>query len=233
MAHAGPRGTRVAGTHTPTDFSDVRDVYARQRVGGGSVGFGRRIGTLVIDLQHLYTRGRASTGLEAVEQGALLLRAARAAGVPIAFARMGYDADFEAGQDVWTLKCPGLVESRVGSQAAELDPLLERRPEEPLHTKRVPSALFDPALRDFFTEQGVDTLIAIGTSTSGCVRATVVDGMSHGFRMVVAQECVADRSEPSEAAALFDIETKYGDVLSLDEILQEFARREDGREVAR
>jgi maleamate amidohydrolase len=215
-----------------TDFSDVLDVYARQQVGGGTVGFGRRIGVLVIDLQHLYTRGRASTGLEVVENGAELLRAARAGGVPIAFARMGYDDAFNAGEDVWTMKCPGLVESRVGSEAADLDPLLERRPEEPLHTKRVPSALFDPDLRDHFLSLGVDTLICMGTSTSGCVRATVVDGMSHGFRMIVARECVADRSIPSEAAALFDIETKYGDVLPLTTIFAEISRRADGREVA-
>jgi maleamate amidohydrolase len=229
----GSTGERRVDATGVTDFSEVLDVYARQRVGGGRVGFGSRLGVLVIDLQHLYTRGRASTGLEAVERGADLLHAARAGGVPIAFARMGYDSDFDAGDDIWTLKCPGLVESRVGSEAAELDPLLERRPEEPLHTKRVPSALFDPFLRDHFRAHDIDTLLVIGTSTSGCVRATVVDGMSHGFRMVVVREGVADRSTPSEAAALFDIETKYGDVVPMEVALGEIARRTEGREVDR
>ncbi len=216
---------------TFTDFSDVLDVYRRQQVGGGSVGFGHRLGVLVIDLQHLYTRGRASTGIDVVERSATLLEAARDACVPIGFARMGYDEGFRSGQDVWTMKCPGLVESRVGSEAAELDPLLARRPDEPLHTKRVPSALFDPDLREHFRGLGVDTLLVAGTSTSGCVRATVVDGVSHGFRMIVVRECVADRSAPSADAALFDIETKYGDVMGLPDVLAEIARRAEGGEV--
>lgn len=214
-----------------TDFSDVLDVYARQQVGGGKVGFGHRLGVLVIDLQHIYTRGRASTGLEVVERSAALLRAARSGGVPIAFARMGYDDAFVPGDDAWTMKCPGLVESRIGSEEADLDPLLERRAEEPLHTKRVPSALFDPDLREYFRGLGVDTVVCVGTSTSGCVRATVVDGVSHGFRMIVALECVADRSAPSHDAALFDIETKYGDVLPMETVLREIAGRDGGRAV--
>lgn len=209
-------------------FSAVLDIYLQQQVGGGTVGFGDRIGVIVIDLQHLYTRGRAATGLDVVERTSTLLDAAREAEVPIAFARMGYPEDFQPGHDIWTMKCPGLVESRVGSEAFELDPLLKRRPDEPLHTKRVPSALFDPDLREHFQASGVDTLVVAGTSTSGCVRATVVDGVSHGFRMVVARECVADRSLPSEEAALFDIMTKYGDVVALNAVLAELARRDAG-----
>ena len=221
-------GDHADDSPTTPGFSAVLDVYRQQQVGGGSVGFGDRIGVIVIDLQHLYTRGRASTGLGVVERTSTLLDAARTAGVPIAFARMGYDDDFQPGHDVWTMKCPGLVESRVGSEASELDPLLGRRPDEPLHTKRVPSALFDPDLREHFRASGVDTLVVAGTSTSGCVRATVVDGVSHGFRMVVARECVADRSAPSEEAALFDISTKYGDVVALEAVLVELAHRDAG-----
>ena len=205
-------GDHVDDSSTAPGFSAVLDVYRQQQVGGGSVGFGDRIGVIVIDLQHLYTRGRASTGLDVVERTSTLLDAARAAGVPIAFARMGYDDDFQPGHDVWTMKCP----------------LLGRRPDEPLHTKRVPSALFDPDLREHFRASGVDTLVVAGTSTSGCVRATVVDGVSHGFRMVVARECVADRSAPSEEAALFDISTKYGDVVALEAVLVELAHRDAG-----
>lgn len=212
-------------TADSAEFDAVLDLYRLQRVGGGRVGFGARLGVLVVDLQHLYTRGRASTGLEVVEATTRLLAAARAGGAPVAFARMGYDLAFTPGDDVWTLKCPGLVESRVDSEASMLDPLLERRDDEPLLTKRVPSALFDPPLREHFRQLGVDTLIVAGTSTSGCVRATVVDGVSHGFRMLVARECVADRSAPSEAAALFDIDTKYGDITPLEDIVAEIERR--------
>lgn len=196
-------------------YEATRAVYAAQRVGGGSVGVGDRIGVLVVDFQHLYTRGRASTGLRAVERTAELLAVARSAGLPVAYAVVGYPEGAMPDDHTWTMKCPGLLEATIGSLACTVDPLITPQPGEVVMTKQVPSALFDPSLREAFRADGVDTLLVAGTSTSGCVRATVVDGVSHGFHMLVVSDCVADRSEPSAQAALFDIETKYGDVISL------------------
>lgn len=200
-----------------TDYAEVAATYAAQGIGGGSAGVGTRLAMLVIDFQHLYTRGRASTGLAAVERTAELLRLARARGTPIAFALVAYPETEQPRDHAWTRKCPGLLEARFGSQAATLDPLLAAREDEPVLVKQVPSALFDPLLREHFWGLGVDTLLVAGTSTSGCVRATVVDGVSHDFRMLVVRECVTDRSRPSAEAALFDIGTKYGDVIELSE----------------
>jgi maleamate amidohydrolase len=73
---------------------------------------------------------------------------------------------------------------------------------------------------------GVDTLIVAGESTSGCVRASVVDGCTNGYRMIVAEECVFDRHEATHAINLFDMHQKYADVLALAEILKWLSHRE-------
>lgn len=208
---------------TDEQYDRTQALYKRQGIGGGTAGFGRSSAVLVVDFQHLYTRGRAATGLAPVERTAELLVGARKAGVPVAYAYVGYPADEQPGDQAWTLKCPGLLEARLGSQACEIDPIIAPEPGDLVIDKRVPSALFDSRVEDHFRARQVDTILVCGTSTSGCVRATVVDGVSKDFRMLVIRECVGDRSEPSERAALFDIETKYGDVVSLAATLEHLA----------
>jgi maleamate amidohydrolase len=209
--------------HVLTDderFSEARDVYARQRIGGGRVGFGERAAILVVDFQHLYTRGRCATGLDAVEETGKLLDVARATGVPVAYSYVGYDPD-EPNGGVWTLKCPGLLENIRGSEECSIDPLVEPHEGDLVVEKRAASSFFGTGLTEHFRDLGVDTVVVCGTSTSGCVRATVVDGVAWDFRMIVPEECVSDRSEPSHAAALFDIDTKYGDVVGVAEVMDQ------------
>jgi nicotinamidase-related amidase len=98
---------------------------------------------------------------------------------------------------------------------AELAPL----PTETVIVKAAPSAFHGTNLISQLNFLGVDTLIVAGTVTSGCVRATVVDGMSYGFRIVVPVECVYDRGRTSHKVALWDIYTRYGDVLPAAEVL--------------
>jgi len=201
------------------DFSSVLDVYREQGVGLGSVGFGDASALLIVDLQHMYTRGPRGTGLEAVAATRRVLDEARDLGLPIYHTYVGYPAGaVDAG--VWGMKCPGLRENVRGTQACALDPMVEPLDGETVIEKRAPSAFFDTGLADMLRQRGVDTVVVCGTSTSGCVRASVVDGVSHGFRMIVPEECVSDRSEPSHAAALFDMGSKYGDVVTIEQALE-------------
>src|ERR671934_282338 len=87
-----------------------------------------------------------------------------------------------------------------------------RRPAEPVWTKRASSAFFGTPLQTFLIAAGVDTLVVTGCVTSGCVRATVVDAVSWGYRVIVPEECVGDRAEGPHAWNLFDIDAKYADV---------------------
>jgi maleamate amidohydrolase len=212
-------------------FADTRRVYAEQRIGGGRVGFGQRAAVLVVDFQHLYTRGRCATGLEAVEETRRLLEVARGAGAPVAYSYVGYDPERPDG-GVWTIKCPGLLENVRGSEECSLDPLITPHPEDMVVEKRAASAFFGTPLVEHFRSLGVDTVVVCGTSTSGCVRASVVDGVAWDFRMIVPRECVSDRSAPSHAAALFDIDTKYGDVLDLADVIGHFEAVRSERPVA-
>ena len=81
------------------------------------------------------------------------------------------------------------------------------------------SAFFETNLRSLLTFHGVDTIVVTGGSTSGCVRATVAEGLSCGFRVIVPVECVADRHEGPHFANLYDMAVKYADVLPVAEVL--------------
>lgn len=96
-------------------------------------------------------------------------------------------------------------------------------------TKNYASAFFGTSLASTLTAWGVDTVILTGVSTSGCIRATAVDAMQHGFRVAVPRECVADRHPGAHEANLFDINAKYGDVIEVDSALAYFECLESGR----
>ena len=98
----------------------------------------------------------------------------------------------------------------------ELKPI----PGETVLRKSSPSAFWGTPLIGHLNFLGIDTIIACGESTSGCVRASVVDGCTNRFRMIVAEECVFDRHEACHAINLFDMNQKYADVLPLEEILR-------------
>jgi nicotinamidase-related amidase len=81
------------------------------------------------------------------------------------------------------------------------------------------SAFFGTSTASIFTSRGVDTVIVTGSTTSGCVRASAVDALQSGFRVVIPRECVADRAPGPHEASLFDLHAKYADVVALDELL--------------
>jgi nicotinamidase-related amidase len=187
---------------------------------GGRVGFGERPALLVVDMSCGFTDERSPLGADvsgAVAETNRLLSAARAAGVPIVFSTVSYGSVVEAG--VWPRKIPGQHVLVEGSRWVEIDPRLHRRPEETLLVKKYASCFFGTALAAQLTAQQVDTLVVTGVTTSGCVRATVVDGCSAGFRMIVARQAVADRFRVSHATSLFDMDMKYADVVDVEDAL--------------
>ncbi len=102
---------------------------------------------------------------------------------------------------------------REGSPRAALDPRVERAPGDILLDKCMASAFFETHLRSLLTFHRIDTVIVTGGSTSGCLRATVVDGLCCGFRMILPEEAVADRHEGPHFASLYDMAVEYADVL--------------------
>ena len=184
------------------------------------LGFGKHPAIVVVDLSNAFTGGEhplSSNMDDVVEPTLVLLEAARAKDVPIYFTTISY-AD-ESGPGTWALKSPVLNSLVGGGHDTDIDPRLKRQPGEGLVVKPGASSFFATNLATMLTSQGVDTVIVTGGSTSGCVRATVVDAIQLGFRPIVPEECVGDRAEGPHKASLIDMDGKYGDVLPLDEVL--------------
>jgi maleamate amidohydrolase len=106
-----------------------------------------------------------------------------------------------------------------GEPMADIVPELTPEPDDTIIIKQYASAFFGTSLAAMLTSQGIDTLIVTGCSTSGCIRATAVDGMQYGFRVIVPRQCVGDRHADPHEANLFDINSKYGDVVNKAEVI--------------
>ena len=147
-----------------------------------------------------------------------IARKKRRAGSSSRFAS-GYDPKVPGDGGLWPEKAPSLLELKLGSDLVELDPRIRRAPEDLLLIKKYASAFLGTPLSATLVTRGVDTLIVTGCTTSGCVRASVVDALSHGFRPIIPHEAVGDRAEEPHEANLFDMDSKYGDVVSLADAL--------------
>ena len=190
----------------------------------GHAGFGRSPAVVVVDLQRGFTDPACRLGSElddVVAATRKLLDAARAGGVPVVFTRVVYDDANEQAAAVFLRKVPALAALRPGSDWVEIDPRLGRRDGEAVISKAFASAFFATPLASMLT--GCDSLFVCGATTSGCVRATVVDALQHGLSPLVPRECVGDRWPDPHEASLFDIAQKYGDVVPLDEALAALA----------
>jgi nicotinamidase-related amidase len=195
-------------------------------------GFGRpvprgvRPAVVVIDFSYGFTDPAYPTGTDMtapVLATVRMLEVAREAGVPIVFTTIAYDPAQVTGL-TWLRKATGMAALTSGSRLVEIDDRLDPRPDEHLVVKTGASAFFGTALATYLTSLGVDTVVVAGATTSGCVRATVVDAVQHGFPTLVPRDCVADRAPGPHAANLFDINEKYGDVVDLADVLDYLAR---------
>ena len=185
------------------------------------VGFGQRPALLIIDFIKAFTdlASPLASNLDAeIAATQQLLAEARRLNLPIAFTTVEYDEGFrDAG--VFIKKVPSLSVLKKGSPMVEVDDRLSPLPNEHLLVKKYASAFFGTSLASTLTAAGVDTLIITGCTTSGCVRASAVDGCQYGFRTIVVKEAVGDRAPEPHEANLFDIDAKYGDVVTLEEAL--------------
>ncbi|MCW5770435.1 MAG: isochorismatase family protein [Rhodospirillaceae bacterium] len=196
------------------------DVYRRQGFGNSS-GFGTRPALLIVDFQAGFADPNMLGGgniAAAVEHTKGLLAAFRRLGLPVAYTRVVH-ADDGADAGVFCLKSPSNLKLTEHAPASQIVAALAPRPGEYIVRKQQPSAFFGTGLHSWLTMQRVDTLIHTGCTTSGCVRASVVDGMSYNYRNIVATDCVGDRAIAPHEANLFDMGQKYADLMLRDEIV--------------
>lgn len=213
----------------------ARDLYAAVKAAPARrrFGFGRRAALVNIDLQCAYTQvGTYATAYETdprqIEYVNALAEAFRVRSWPVVWTHVAY---LPSGEDcgVWGTRSDtpdSLQNIKEGLPRAALDPRVRRAASDILINKRMASAFFETNLRSLLTFHGTDTVVVTGGSTSGCVRATVVDGLSCGYRMIVPEECVADKHESPHFANLYDMAVKYADVLPVAEVLAAIPRME-------
>ncbi len=125
-------------------------------------------------------------------------------------------------------KVPALEALRPDTKEVQIVPELAPLPGEVVIEKRFPSGFYGTHMHSYLTRCGVDTVMVTGNSTSGCVRATVIDAVSAGFRVIIPKQCVADRVPLSHMVNLFDMDSKYGDVMELDDVMAELQRLTSG-----
>ena len=209
-----------------------REVYADsgygQRGGGG-----QNPALLVIDVTYDFVGDKSEpildsikkfpnscgeAGWEGMRHIRALLDLCRELEVPIFYTK-GMDERSAISRGGWTRKNSraldkGDLAERIGNQIPDL---IAPRPGEPVIQKTKPSGFFGSPLASYLVELGVDTVLVTGTTTSGCVRATVIDAFSYNFRTLVVEEGVFDRGDLPHKANLFDMQAKYADVVSLEE----------------
>ena len=188
---------------------------------GGAVGYGNSLAILVVDFQRSFVDQDVPGGGDfssAIKTTRRLLDVARSARIPVVFTVTAYEKHLkDAG--LFIEKCPTLEHSIIGSPMVALDPELNRTDDEPVIVKNFASGFFGTSLASLLNKMGIDTVVVCGCTTSGCVRASVIDAMQHGFRAIVPRECVADIAEEPHEANLFDIDSKYGDVVGIEEVI--------------
>ena len=189
---------------------------------GGAAGFGERPAVVVVDLNVGFTDPESPLACDlddVLVATRRVLDAARGAGVPVYFTTIEYDEVGEMAAAVFLRKAPALKVLRPGTRWVEIDPRSGRQCDEPVLVKAHASAFFGVPFAALLA--GRDTLVVCGASTSGCVRATVVDAMQHGLSPIIPRECVGDRNARAHEQALDDMGGRYGDVVSLQEVLSE------------
>ena len=191
------------------------DVYRKQQF-GQPIGFGKRPALLVVDFTNGFVDPEMFGGgniAEAVAATGPLLDQFREASLPVIFTRIVY-ADDGSDAGVWCMKAPRLRELTEDAPASRIVDALAPRKGELVIRKTQASAFFGTGLSGVLISRGVDTLVIVGCTTSGCVRASVVDAISSNFRAIVATDCVGDRALEPHAANLFDMGQKYADLVS-------------------
>jgi maleamate amidohydrolase len=199
----------------------TEDQYTRVGYGSAAIGGGCRPAVLVVDLQLAYTDPKYPLGglpliHAARDRTAELLAVARRRALPVAASYTAYGS--EADMPRWKVKAVR-EEFLYGHPCTAIDPRIDH-PDNFTYCKSAASMFFQTPLMTFLTRQAVDTVIVTGCTTSGCVRATVVDAFSYGLRVLVADECCGDADERQHRANLEDVGRRYADVMSLGDVVR-------------
>ena len=193
-------------------------------VWGNRIGFGKKPALILIDFMKGYTtEGQplyAPDVIDAVNNTTEILELARQHDVLVIHTNIRYHLADQKDGGMWVKKSPVMRAMVAGNPAAEFCDEVKPLATELVLTKNYASAFFGTTLASILAAEQVDTVVLVGCSTSGCIRASAVDAVQHGFRTIVIRECVGDRHQAPHEANLFDIDSKYGDVVLKQEFIE-------------
>ena len=201
-------------------MSDQDSVYHTAGFGGG-VPRGVRPAIVVVDFSYGFTDTQYPT---AADMGAeiaatrTLTDFARSVGIPVIYTTIAYQP-WEIKALPWLQVATGMAALQVGTRLVEIDQKTGIQNSDTVIVKHGASAFFGTNLSALLTGARVDTLVVTGATTSGCVRATVVDAVQSGFNVLVPSDCCADRASAPHAANLYDMAQKYADVTDSTDVL--------------
>lgn len=194
-----------------------------QGVWGKRIGFGKKPVLLLVDFMKSYITPSeplyAPDVVNAVSETEQVLKLAREKDILVIHTNILYHVKDQIDGGMWVKKSPVMAAMVASNPATEFCTAVTPLASELVVTKNYASAFFGTSLASILNTNQVDTVIIVGCSTSGCVRATAVDAVQHGFRAIVIRECVGDRHQAPHEANLFDIDSKYGDVVSKQEAM--------------
>ncbi len=205
----------------------MTNAYEQVGYASGDIGFGERPAVLVVDFQVAFTDSRFPLGGlpmvdRAVDVTGELLKVARRCKVPVAKCYTAYGSRNDMPH--WKVKAVQ-EEFLYGHPCTELDPRVHDPDYDFTFCKSAPSIFFKSPVTTFLTRQRVDTVIITGCTTSGCVRASIVDAFSHGYRVLVAEDCVGDVDEGPHQSNLEDVSRRYCDVTDMESVCRYFESR--------
>lgn len=203
----------------------MTDIYAVRGYGSRPLGFGAKIGVVVVDFQRGFIEpefpmGGAPMVDDAVRNTVPLIAAAKRAGLPVIACVNGYDSPRAAPH--W--KVGPVLEMLAGTPAVELDPRIAAAKPDVVLMKSAPSIFFATQAAAILTRERVDTVVVTGCITSGCVRASINDAFSLGFRVMVPEDCVGDHDRAAHEQNLKDVERRYADITDSGNVILEIER---------
>jgi maleamate amidohydrolase len=212
---------------------------------GVKVGFGERPALLIVDMSYAFTGDKPEPLLKSIERWhnscgeaawqtipvikALAARF-RAKRLPVIYTTGSFrDDNWDAGGALWknTRTADAAAKDRGNLNPNEIVAEIAPQPEDIIVLKQKPSGFLGTSLMNYLVLLHCDSVIVAGTTTSGCVRATVVDAYSYNLRVAVAEDACSDRFEFSHAASLCDMHAKYADVLSSAAIIEHVSTLRD------
>ncbi len=201
------------------------DNYETAGYGGGEIGFGEQAAVLVVDFQlgftdPSYPAGKSEHIHSAVLHTKNLLELAREKNIPVANCNVAWSGITDMGY--W--KVTSLYDGSFfkGHKSTEIDPRVLNEDYDFIFTKSAPSIFFQTPLLTYLGKQRVDTVVITGCTTSGCVRASVVDAFSYGFRVIIPHECCGDQEEQAHKDSLRDVGRRYADVVPMGTVINHF-----------